>query len=225
MADAQLEVHPRESWDTRLLEQLHRLAVEMSDEPRAHFDRHAYTNDCVHLFRDQGALVGFQFWRALARPEARLILGGKLRIVPSHRRRALHLRSGLAYYQEQLQAHGSAYRLSMASLFGFVSLTRALAHYDLIREGSVPDWLCDALMELARESDFTYERASALVRVGIQVTPAQLAAYPEAFYASAQARAYATHNPDYRTNGTYLAFGFALTDANLAALAQAVGGG
>jgi hypothetical protein len=106
----------------------------------------------------------------------------------------------------------------MASLFGFVSLTRSLAQYDVIQEGTSPSWLCDAVDALARESDFAYERASGLVRVGIRITPAQLAAYPESFYASPHARAYAAHNPAYRDNGTYLAFGFPLSFENLQAL-------
>jgi hypothetical protein len=217
-----LEVHPREVWTPALLDELHTLAVTMSAEPRAHFERHAHTNDCVHLFREQGAVVGFQFWKALTVPEARLVVGGKLRIAPAYRRRALHLRSGLAFYREQLQAHATVYRLSMASLFGFASITRALAHYAIVRAPSSPRWQCDAIEQLASESGFAYDRATGLVRVGIQITPQQLAAYPESFYASPQVRAYVEHNPGYRDNGTYLAFGFALAAENLRVLERAV---
>ncbi|MET0282926.1 MAG: hypothetical protein ABW352_00590 [Polyangiales bacterium] len=217
-----LEVHPREVWTPALLDELHALAITMSAEPRAHFDKHANTNDCVHLFRDRGAVIGFQFWKALTVPEARLIVGGKLRIAPSYRRRSLHLRSGLAFYREQLQRFPTVHRLSMASLFGFASITRALAHYEIVRAPDVPAWQCDAIERLARESDFAYDRATGLVRVGIQITPQQLAAYPESFYASPQVRAYAAHNPGYRDNGTYLAFGFALSSENLRALERAL---
>jgi hypothetical protein len=213
-----LEVHPCADWTPALLDELHALAITMSAESREHFERHALSNDCVYLFRDQGAVVGFQFWRTVSLPEARLILGGKLRIAPSHRRRGLHLRAGLAYYRAQ----GDAYRVSLAGLFGFVSLTRALAHFEVISSATSPVWLTDAVERIARESDFVFERATGLVRVGIQVTPAQLQAYPESFYASPQARAYAALNPDYRTNGTYLAFGFALSASNLASLERAV---
>jgi hypothetical protein len=213
-----LEVHPRADWTPALLDELHTLAITMSAESREHFERHAISNDCVYLFRDQSALVGFQFWRTVALPQARLILGGKLRIAPSHRRRGLHLRAGLAYYRAQ----GDAYRVSLAGLFGFVSITRALSHYEVISTATSPAWLTDAVGHIARESDFAFDPASGLVRVGIQVTPAQLAAYPESFYASPQARAYAAVNPDYRTNGTYIAFGFPLSPANLAAMERAV---
>jgi hypothetical protein len=218
-----VEIHPRESWAPDLLAELHTLAIGMSSEPREHFDRHAHTNDSVHLFRAQdGQLVGFQFWRALSLPEARVVVGGKLRIAAAYRRRGLHLRSGLAFYREQLAEHPHVVRVSLASIFGFVSITRALVHYDILNEKIGPAWLCHAVDMLARESHFTYERATGLVRVGIQITAQQLASYPEAFFEGPAASVYAQYNPDYRHNGTYLAFGFALSNENLNAIERAV---
>src|SRR5262245_21218645 len=101
-----------------------------------HLSWHAATNDELHVFRhsESGELAGFQFWRTLPGIDDghRVVLGGKLRIHPEARRRGLHLASGLAVLCEQRRRFPAARitRLSVASLFGFVSIARRLAHYD-----------------------------------------------------------------------------------------------
>src|SRR4051812_29843270 len=126
---------PRRAFTPALLDSLHALANRLMSEDAAHFAVHAETNDVVHVYEriDTGEPVGFQFWRtaALDLPRSRALIGGKLRIDPAFRRRALHLRSGLRFYVEQQLRHPATrfYRLSLASLFGFVSITSALARY------------------------------------------------------------------------------------------------
>src|SRR5262249_8618183 len=103
---------------------------------------HAETNDVVHVFEHGGKIVGYQFWRTapLDLPGARVILGGKLRVLPGHRGRALHLRSGLRFFLGCKARHPFTryYRLSVVSLFGFVSLTSALAEYRILDPHPAP---------------------------------------------------------------------------------------
>ena len=229
--DVSLEVIGRSDWTSPLFDELYALATSMSAEERANFEQHAWTNDTVHLFRaaDGGALAGFQFWScgptsASGRP---VVLGGKLRVLPRYRRRALHLRSALAYYDQVLRA-GPAHsveRLSLASLFGFVAIAGALHDYRFIAEDELqPDerWLCDAVAERAAHSGYRYERDSGIVHVQIRPTAAQLSAYPDAFYQTPLARAYRARNPGFLDNGCYLAFGFALSLPNLQAIDAAI---
>ncbi len=225
-----MEVHPRATWSDALLAELYALAITMSAEDRGHFLKHAYTNDTLHLFRAQDAhVVGFQFWRSDWAPNRndRLIVGGKLRIAPRYRRCALHLRSGLAYYREQLCTHAETgmYRVSIASLFGFVAITRPLASYQFVSEGTLEPaqrWLCDVVDTLARDSDYAFDRSSGRVQVGIKMTESQLSGYPASFFQSAHARAYAERNPAYATNGSYLAFWFPLSTENLSGIERAI---
>src|SRR5262249_61748474 len=117
---------------------LHALANRLLAEDFEHFCVHARTNDVVHIYEraDTGAPVGFQFWRTadMELPGCRAVFGGKLRVEPAFRRRGLHLRSGLRFYLEtQLRYPRTRfYRLSLASMFGFVSITSALAGYRLV---------------------------------------------------------------------------------------------
>jgi hypothetical protein len=222
-----LESHARSSWTPALLDSLHAIAVIMAAEDRAHFAKHAYTNDAVHIFREQqgGGIVGFQFWRCLAGdgPGTRVVFGGKLRILPEYRRRALHLVSALVFFDAASRDYPAErlHRMSIASLFGFVSIAGALADYQFVDAAAQP-WLCDILAASARESGYSFDRDTGVVDVAIHVTAAQLARYPAVFYDQPLARAYAARNPGYRTNGRYLAFAFDFSPANLAAMQAAV---
>ena len=230
-ADVRLEVIPRSHFTPALFDALYALATSMSAEERANFENHAWTNDSVHLFRvtASGALAGFQFWccRA-AQPGSRpVILGGKLRVLPEHRRRALHLRSALTYYSHVLRTQpGERFeRISLASLFGFVAIARALHDYRFLAEDVLPHderWLCDVVQGLAADSGYRYERASGVVHVNIRPTAAQLASYPPDFFETALARAYRARNPEFRSNGCYLAFGFPLSLQNLQSIDAAI---
>ena len=128
---------PRRSFTPELLRSLHALADRMLSEDIEHFRLHAKTNEVVHVYErtDTGAPVGFQFWRTAAMDlrDCRVVIGGKLRIEPEFRRRALHLRSCMRFYLEnQLRHPGTRfYFLAVASLFGFVSIASALADYRL----------------------------------------------------------------------------------------------
>src|SRR5262245_60573959 len=91
---------PRRSFTPELLRSLHARADRMLSEDIEHFRLHAETNEVVHVYErtDTGAPVGFQFWRtaALDLRDCRVLIGGKLRIEPEFRGRALHLRSTVA---------------------------------------------------------------------------------------------------------------------------------
>jgi hypothetical protein len=222
---------PRRHFSPPLLAELHALSNGLMREELAHFRVHADTNDVVHLFErvDTRAIVGFQFWKtmSLELPRARAIVGGKLRILPEYRRQALHLRSGLHFYlaAQLARPHLRYYRLSLASLFGFTSIASALAEYRLFdphahdTEGRA---VCAAFERLAAASHYEIDRERALFRVKIFMTPETLAAYPEAFFAKPAARVYAAANPDYRTNGSYVAFWFRFSPRNLLALVSAI---
>lgn len=231
VTDVKLVRVVRDAWTPELLRSLYALAITMSAEDYENFARHAYTNDSVHLFQraSTDALVGFQFWwnGAAAVPNQHLIIGGKLRILPDHRRRALHLRSALATYADVLRAYPerAVHRMSFASLFGFVSIARAVHdHHVIATDTLAPDaqWLCDVATERALDSGYRYEPATGLVHVNIRPTTEQLAGYPPSFFETPLARAYRARNPDYRDNGCYLAFGFALSTANLEAIDNAI---
>lgn len=218
-----LDVVRRVELSEGLLAPLYELSQAFMAEPYEHFVHHATTNDELHVFRRRSAeLVGFQFWRSFAgHAGERFVLGGKLRIVPEARRHGLHLASGLSILlAERRRFPGSAItRLGVASLFGFVSILRRVARYDFVARASRPD-LIGVLDEVTRASNYHFDASTGLVRVGIFVTAEQLARYPVAFFESPLARAYIAKNPDFRTNGCYLAFGFDVDRENLTALAE-----
>lgn len=221
----------RRAFTPALLDSLYGLANRLMAEDAAHFRVHAETNDVVHVFEraDTGAPVGFQFWRtaAMDRPGQRALIGGKLRVDPAFRRRALHLRSGVRIYVEsQLRAPRTRfYRLSLASMFGFVSITSALASYRLFdAAASDPDsrTVRGAFERMAAESHYELDAATSLFAVGIRPTEQTLAQYSDAYYARPEATVYARANPGWRTNGCYVGFWFRFTPANLWTLTRAI---
>lgn len=222
----------RQDFTDARIEALHRMACGLMAEDLAHFCVHASTNDVVHIFRraDTGELVGFQFWRTapMALPGCRVILGGKLRILPGFRGRSLHLLSGLLFYLQNRARHPLTryYRLSIASLFGFVSITEALHDYrvldphDASPEGRA---VAAAFADRAAESGYRMDPDTGLVFVDIFMTPETLAGYAPSYFDRPAARRYAEVNPDYRSNGCYVGFWFRFTPANLVSLTRAIG--
>jgi hypothetical protein len=170
----------------------------MLSEDIEHFRLHAETNEVVHVYErtDTGAPVGFQFWRTAAMDlrDCRVLIGGKLRIEPEFRRRALHLRSGVrSYLENQLRHPGTRfYFLAVASLFGFVSMTSALADYRLFdpsandAEGRA---IRRAFEALAAQNHHRLDEATGLFAVGIKITEQTLAQYSSAYFDRPEARA------------------------------------
>lgn len=221
----------REELSEEVLRQLHAMATRLMAEELEHFRVHAQANELVHVFRrtDTGDIVGFQFWRTapLKLPRGRVILGGKLRILPEFRRHGLHLLSGLSFYLgNQLRHPGTRYyRLSIASMFGFVSITEALAHYHLFEPRASDEETAavrDAFLALAQESHFRVDPETGLFFVDIYMTPETLERYPPAFFEKPAARRYASINPEFRTNGRYVGMWFRFTPANLLSLSRAI---
>jgi hypothetical protein len=221
----------REDFTDAVVRELHAMANRLMAEDLEHFRVHAQANELVHVFRrtDTDAIVGFQFWRTapMRLPGSRVILGGKLRILPEFRRHGLHLLSGLAFYLSNKLRHPRTrfYRLSMASVFGFVSITEALAHYELFNpraSGEEAEAVREAFLALAEESHFRVDLETGLVFVDIRMTPETLGRYPPAFFERPAARVYASVNPEFRTNGCYVCMWFRFTPANLGALTRAI---
>jgi hypothetical protein len=222
---------PRRAFDDALLGDLHAFSTRLLAEDEAHFRIHAAVNDVVHIFErvDTGAIVGFQFWRTapIDRPRSRAIVGGKLRVDPAFRNRALHLGSGLRFYLAcQLRAPTTRfYRLSLASLFGFVSITAALADYQILDprdRGAEARAVWDAFARLAAENHYQLDHDTGLIFVDIRPTPETLAQFSPAYFARPEAATYARANPAWRTNGRNVAFWFRFTPNNLAAIARAI---
>jgi hypothetical protein len=222
---------PRRAFTRELLDSLHGLANRLLSEDPEHFRVHAETNDVVHIYEraDTGEPVGFQFWRTAPMDlrGCRAVFGGKLRVDPAFRNRALHLRSGLRFYFEnQLRHPGTRYyRLSLASLFGFVSITSALADYTLF-DASAADAegraIRAAFERVVAQSHYRLDEATSLIAVGIQVNDDTVAQYPPAYYERPEARAYMRVNPGWRDNGLNVGFWFRFTPANLAKIVRTI---
>jgi hypothetical protein len=222
---------PRRRFTPELFDSLHAFASGMMSEDATHFRVHAETNDVVHIYErvDTGAPVGFQFWRTVPMelPGCRALIGGKLRIDPAFRRRALHLRSGLRFYLENQLRHPRTrfYRLSLASMLGFVSITSALASYHLFDPAATDTEgraVGGAFRRLADQSHYRLDPSTGLFAVGIQVNAATLAQYPDSYFQRPEALTYARVNPGWRDNGYFVGFWFRFTPANLACLIRTV---
>lgn len=221
----------RRAFTRELLGSLHGLANRLLAEDPEHFRLHAETNDVVHIYEraDTGEPVGFQFWRTtpMELPGCRAVFGGKLRVDPAFRNRALHLRSGLRFYLEnQLRHPGTRYyRLSLASLFGFVSITSALAHYTLFdarAPGAEGRAIREAFERSGAQSHYRLDEATSLFTVGIRVTDETFAQYSQAYYERPEARVYMRVNPGWRDNGMNVGFWFRFTPQNLAKIARTI---
>ena len=214
--------------DGELLGRLHELANGLMAEDLEHFRVHAAASDVVHVFEvaGTGALVGFQFWTASPLGPAWAIIGGKLRVLPQFRGGGLHLASGLRFYLRTKLRHPFAriYRVSMASMFGFVSITEALADYTFFDPAATdPEarLVATAFHEMAEQNHFGIDE-NGLFAVDIFMTAQTVQGFGDAYFARPAAGVYAARNPAYRTNGCYLGFWFRFTPRNVAALARAV---
>jgi len=226
-----IRVIPRRDFTDELIGKLHAFSDRILPEDPAHFRVHAETNEVVHVFEHGGAIVGYQFWRTapLDLPGARAILGGKLRVLPEYRGRALHLRSGLRFFlgcklRHPLTRH---YRLAIASLFGFVSITSALAEYRIVDPSPAPGdaeggAVRAALARFAAESNFRIDPRTGLVFVDIGIAPETLAQFPAGYLERPEARAYARINPGWRDNRCDVAFWFRFTPRNLLTLVRKI---
>ncbi|HZW88886.1 MAG TPA: hypothetical protein VFF12_07390 [Myxococcaceae bacterium] len=226
-----IRVVPRRAFTDQLLAELHAFSNPLLPEDLAHFRVHAETNEVVHVFEHGGAIVGYQFWRTapIDLPGARLILGGKLRVLPEHRGRALHLRSGLRFFLGCKLRHPRTryYRLAVASLFGFVSITSALAEYRILDPRPAPgdaegQAIRAAFVRLAAESNFRLDPETGLIFVDIGIAPGTLAQFPADYLDRPEARVYARVNPRWRENRSDVAFWFRFTPRNLVALVRKI---
>jgi hypothetical protein len=226
-----MEVLRRSDWTAADIGELYGLASGLAAEDAEHFAVHADANEVVHIFRraDTGRIVGFQFWSTLPvdLPRSRLIAGGKLRVVPEFRNRGLHLLSGLTFFLQNqlLRPRTRFYRVSLASIFGFVSITQALAEYRMIDTAAPGDpekAIGRAVLSWAAQNHFVPREDTGLFFVDIFTTEHTLARYPAAFFERSAAREYAARNPDFRTNGCYAAFWFRFGPRNVIALTNAV---
>ncbi len=221
---------PRRAFTDELLARLHALSNRLMAEDAAHFRVSAASADLVHVFeRSDGTLVGFQFWGTapLDLAGCRAILGGKLRVLPEARGAALHLRSGLRFFLENQLRHPLTryYRLSLASLFGFVSITSALAEYRLFdphAAGPEAAAVRAAFERLAEKSHYRLDPETGLFFVDIYPSAETLAGYSPAYFERREARVYLRANPGFRDNGCYAAFWFRFTPRNLVALVRAI---
>ena len=226
-------VIPQRSYTPELLRTLHALADRMLSEDIEHFCNHAETNDVVYVYErtDTGAPVGFQFWRSAAMDlrGCRVLHGGKLRIEPAFRRRGLHLRSGMRFYLENQLRHPTTrfYRLSVASLFGFVSITSALADYrvfDPCASDAEGHAIRRAFEAQAARNHHRMDNVSGLFAVGTTITDETLAQYSSAYFNRPEAQVYIRANTEWRDNGYNVGFWFRFTPANLAKLASTIAG-
>jgi hypothetical protein len=226
-----IRVIPRHAFTDELIARLHELSNRFLPENAEHFRVHAETNEVVHVFEHEGAIVGYQFWRTapFALPRSQAILGGKLRVLPEHRRRALHLRSGLRFFLACKLRHPLTryYRLAVASLFGFVSITGALAEYQLFdpwpRPGDAEGGALRAAFDrIAAENRFQIDPETGLVFVDIGIAPGTLAQYPEGYLDRPEARVYARVNPEWTHNRCYVAFWFRFTPRNVLSLLRKI---
>jgi len=226
-----IRVIPRREFTDRLLADLHAFSYGILPEELAHFRVHAETNEVVHVFEHGGQIVGYQFWRTapMDLPRARMIMGGKLRVLPEHRGRALHLRSGLRFFlgSKLRNPRTRYYRLSIVSLFGFVSLTSALAEYHILDPRPAPGdtegkAIRAAFARLAEDNHFRMAPETGLMFVDIGISPETLAQFPEGYLDRPEARAYARINPGWRENRCDVAFWFRFTPRNLLALLRKI---
>lgn len=233
MSDVRLRARSvsRQGFDDALMRRLHEFSNRLLAEEFSHFHVHAVTNDVVHIFEreDTGAIVGFQFWRTsqIDWPRARTIIGGKVRIEPAFRNRGLHLASGLRFYLDcKLRSPMTRfYRLSIASLFGFVSITSALAEYQILDPRAAdPEGRAvhGAFRKLAEENHYTLDEETGLPFVNIRPTPEVLAQFAPAYFERPEARIYARTNPGWHDNGNYVAFWFRFTRRNLMKLSRTI---
>ena len=225
-----LETVRRDALTDERIRELHALSNRLATEDFEHFARHARTNELVHVFRraDTDEIVGFQFWqtKSLDLPRTRVAPAGKLRMAPEFRNRSLHLLSMVTFYLQNKVRHPFTryYCTELASVLGFISVTEALADYTVFDPHAgdpLSRAIRSALETEAAESDFQL-REDGLFFVDIFLTPETFALYPPSFWDRPAAQVYASVNPEFRTNGCYVAFWFGFTPRNVLALSRRI---
>ncbi|MDB5364617.1 MAG: hypothetical protein JWM77_544 [Rhodospirillales bacterium] len=159
-------------------------------------------------------------------PRSRAILGGKLRVLPSHRGRGLHLLSALRFFLHCKARHPATrfYRLSVASLFGFVSISGAMAWFrffdpdDTSAEGRA---LRAAFESFAADNGFRVE-PSGLIHTGVGISDATLAQFGPGYFERESVRLYVGRNAEFRSNRCFVAFWFRFDARNLASLLRTI---
>ena len=117
------------------------------------------------------------------------------------------------------------YCFLVASLFGFVSITSALADYRIFdprasdAEGRA---IRRAFEALAAQNHHRLDEVTGLFAVGIKITEHALAQYSSEYFDRPDAREYIRVNPGWRDNGYNVGFWFRFTPANLARLASTI---
>jgi hypothetical protein len=219
-----IERVPVAALDDRVLVPLHAFASQLMAESYDHFARHARTNDELHVYRRDNDIVGFQLWRTLGDATRRFVLGGKLRVDPAARRNALHHASNLAILLAERAAHPHAdiTRLSIASLFGFVSLARVMPHYRFVDAASSPV-LAEIFQRLSADNGYVFDPKTGLVDVGITIPSEQIARIDTGYVALPEARAYLARNADFARNRCFAAVAFEVDEDNISSLQRRSG--
>jgi hypothetical protein len=219
-----IERVPGAALDDRVLVPLHAFASRLMAESYDHFARHARTNDELHVYRLRDEIVGFQLWRTLGDAAHRFVLGGKLRIDLAARRNALHHASNLAMLLAERAGHPDAAitRLSIASLFGFVSLARVMPHYRFVDDAAAPA-LAAVFGRVSADSGYVFAPKTGLVDVGITIPSDQLVCIDAGYLALPQARAYLARNADFARNRCFAAVAFEVDEVNVSSLIRRSG--
>ena len=115
----------------------------------------------------------------------------------------------------------------MTSLFGFVSLTSALAEYRVFDPQPAPgdlegEAIRAAFARLAAESDYRLDPETGLIFVDIGIAPETLDQFPLDYLDRPEARIYARINPGWRDNRSDVAFWFRFTPRNLASIVRKI---
>jgi hypothetical protein len=113
----------------------------------------------------------------------------------------------------------------VASLFGFVSITVALADYrffDPSERDAEGLAIRRAFEAQAAQNHHRLDEVTGLFAVGIKIPEHTLAQYSPAYFDRPEACAYIRVNPGWRDNGCNIGVWFRFTPANLAKLASAI---
>eukprot|EP01113_Clastostelium_recurvatum_P049067 TRINITY_DN9035_c0_g1_i2.p1 TRINITY_DN9035_c0_g1~~TRINITY_DN9035_c0_g1_i2.p1 ORF type:complete len:268 (+),score=26.53 TRINITY_DN9035_c0_g1_i2:1-804(+) len=212
------------SLDDALLHEIHALANSLIQESYEAFCRHSSLHDVVYLFRDKSRnnrLVGCSYWRTLptALPRVQAIVQGKLRIEADYRRQGLHVRAGLWYYfRKQLRAPLTMfYFISIASLYNFVSMRRAINTYTIINcATTLPATpanislnplryrpyhlllLFPLIQSMMQHDKFGVDPSNGMVDVKIIIREETVQDFPPSYYSLPESVEYIRYNPRYR---------------------------
>lgn len=214
-----LETIVQAHYSDDLFERLYKVACDSGiREHYDHFSRHCITNDFVHLFRDpQENLLGFQFWKSPppehAASSVRIILGGKLRLLPDARRRGLHLYSNLCafkYFASVNTTGCTFHRVGLVNIFGFNSLVVPGLEYDTFpfsaTSSDARDVILPAITELSDAGAFTIDERTGVVDVGQTFSDAAIAPPGSPFWDRPAVRKFLELNPRWQDRDIFLSW-------------------